>query len=71
MIGEKFSPEEVEIYIALLQEYRNVFSWMYEDIPRIEPWIVEHEIKTYPNAKIVRHKLQVVNPRKVPTIKAS
>ena len=36
----------------------------------IDPCIIEHEIKTYPNAKPVRQRLRTVNPRKAPTIKA-
>ena len=36
----------------------------------IDPRIVEHEIKTYPNAKSVRRHLRALNPRKAPTIKA-
>ena len=36
----------------------------------IDPWIVEHEIKTYPNVKPIRQKLSEVNPRKAPAIKA-
>ena len=36
----------------------------------IDPCIVEHEIKTYPNANPVRQRLPVVNPRKAPVIKA-
>ena len=39
-------------------------------MPGIEPRIVEHEIKTYPNAKPVQQCLCAVNPRKAPTIKA-
>ena len=39
-------------------------------MPGIDPWIVEHEIKTYPNVKPVRQKLRVVNPKKAPAIKA-
>ena len=35
----------------------------------IDPWIIEHEIKTCTNVKPVREKLRVVNPRKAPTIK--
>ena len=38
-------------------------------MPGIDPWIIEHEIKTYPNVKPVRQKLRVVNPRKAPAIK--
>lgn len=36
----------------------------------IDPWIVEHEIKTYPNVKLVRQKLRVVSPKMTPAIKA-
>ena len=36
----------------------------------IDPSIVVHEIKTYPTAKPVRHKLRQVHPRKVAAIKA-
>jgi hypothetical protein len=36
----------------------------------INPSIVEHEIKTYLNAKPVRKLLRVVNVRKAPSIKA-
>jgi hypothetical protein len=36
----------------------------------IGPRIVEHEIKTYPNAKSVQHNLCPVNPQKMIAIKA-
>ena len=39
-------------------------------MPRIDPCIVKHEIKTYPNANHVRQRLHEVNPRKAPMIKA-
>ena len=39
-------------------------------MPSIDPHIVEHEIKTYPNVKLVQQRLHAVNPRKAPTIKA-
>ena len=38
-------------------------------MPGIDPWIVEHETKTYPNVKLVRQNLRVVNPKKAPAIK--
>ena len=37
---------------------------------RIDPSIVDHEIKTHPMAKPVRKKLRQVHPRKAVTIKA-
>ena len=36
----------------------------------IDPHIVEHEIKIYPNAKLVRQHLHTMNPLKAPPIKA-
>ena len=36
----------------------------------IDPYIVLHEIKTYPTAKLVRKKLRQVHPRKAVAIKA-
>ena len=35
----------------------------------IDPCIVKHEIKTYPNAKPVQKRLHAMNPRKAPAIK--
>ena len=39
-------------------------------MPGINPSIVEHEIRTYPDAKPVRQKLRPVNPRKAEAVKA-
>ena len=36
----------------------------------INSHIIKHDIKTYPNAKPIRQRLRVVNPRKAPAIKA-
>ena len=47
-----------------------MFAWSYEEIPGIDPSIVQHEIKTYKNVKPIRQKLSLVNPRKVVAIKA-
>lgn len=38
-------------------------------MPCIDPWIIEHEIKTYPNATPFLQKIRDVNPRKALTIK--
>jgi hypothetical protein len=39
-------------------------------MPRIDPHIFEHEIKTYLDARPIRQRLRAFNPRKAPTIKA-
>ena len=38
-------------------------------MPSIDPWIVEHEIETYPNDKKFRQCLRTMNPHKVHAIK--
>ena len=38
-------------------------------MPGIDPSIVQHDIKTYENAKLVHQRLWSVNPRKATTIK--
>jgi hypothetical protein len=69
-IGVDFLLEEFLIYTDLFKEFRDVFSWSYEEMSGIDPQIVEHEIGTYPNAKPIRQRLRTMNPRKAPTINA-
>ena len=47
-----------------------MFTWSYEEMPGIDPNIVKHEIKMYPDAKPIRQKLRPVNLKKAPAIKA-
>jgi hypothetical protein len=69
-IGASCSIDELHTYKARFQEFCDVFSWSYEEMPGIDPdHIVVHEIKTYPDAKPVRQKLRLVHPRKVVAIK--
>jgi hypothetical protein len=56
-IGEDCSQDEIRQYTTLFKEFCDVFSWSYEEIPGIDPRIVEHEIRTYENTKPVRQKL--------------
>jgi hypothetical protein len=68
-IGASCSTDEVHEYKSLFQEFRDVFAWSYEEMPGIDPDIIVHEIKTYPDAKPVRQRLHPVHPRKVVAIK--
>ena len=69
-IGAECSHAEILEYTELFKEFCDVFAWSYDEMPGIDPWIVKHEINTYPNAKHVRQRLHIVNPRKAPAIKA-
>ena len=68
-IGQNSSPSKVQLYTTFFKEFRDVFTWTYEEIPGIDPSIFVHEIETYPSAKPVLHKLWQVHPRKATTIK--
>ena len=50
-LGQSYSLAEIEAYTALFKEFRDVFSWTYEEMPVIDPSITVHEIKTYDDAK--------------------
>ena len=64
------SLEDIQIYIDLFKEFRDVFAWSYKEMTSIDPRIVEHEIMTYPNSKPVQQNLRPINPCKEATIKA-
>ena len=69
-VGVTCSPEEIQVYTNLFHEFRDVFTWSYEEMPRIDPSIVMYEIPTYPGAKPVCQRLCPVHPRKATAIKA-
>ena len=50
-IGANCSPQEIAIYTTLFKEFRDIFSWSYEDIPGIDPSIIEPKIRTYPDTE--------------------
>ena len=69
-VGQNWSTEETESYKDLFKEFRDIFAWTYEEMPKIDSSIVVHEIRTYPTAKPVRQNLCQVHPRKAAAIKA-
>ena len=52
-LGENYSPSEVEIYTDLFKEFCDASAWIYEEMLGINPSIIVHDIKTYPDAKPV------------------
>ena len=57
-VGHNYSTEEFEAYRALFKEFRDFFSWSYEEMSGIDLSILFHEIKTYPTVKPVKQKLR-------------
>jgi hypothetical protein len=67
-IGDSCSTDEVVAYKSLFQEFRDIFAWSYEYMPGIDLDIVVHEIKTYPGARSIWHRLCPVHPHKADAI---
>ena len=61
-IGSTLSLEEQEELTKLLKEFLEVFAWSYEDMPGINPDIVQHQVPTLPEVKPVKQKLHRMKP---------
>ena len=62
-IGSSFSPDERSGLIDLLRSYLDVFSWSYEDMPGLDPTIVQHHLPILPHARPVKQKSRRLHPR--------
>ena len=62
-IGTSLSTDEKERLIDFLKQYQEVFAWTYEDMPGLDPKLVEHRLVLKPDAKPVKQKLRKMDPR--------
>ncbi|RVW95583.1 Retrovirus-related Pol polyprotein from transposon 17.6 [Vitis vinifera] len=62
-IGSSLSPDERSRLIDLLMSYLDVFAWSYEDMPGLDPTIVQHHLPILPHARPVKQKLRRLHPR--------
>ncbi|MBY3556033.1 hypothetical protein HGI15_22085, partial [Modestobacter lapidis] len=61
-IGSTLSVQERESLVEVLRENIEAFAWSYEDMPGIDPDIVQHFIPTNPSVKPVKQKLRRMKP---------
>ena len=52
-VGTDYIPEAIASFTCHFKEFCDVFSWSYEEMPGIDPSIVQHEIKMYEKAKSI------------------
>uniref|UniRef100_F6I704 Uncharacterized protein n=1 Tax=Vitis vinifera TaxID=29760 RepID=F6I704_VITVI len=57
-IGLPLSIDEKDRLIHLLKSYLDVFAWSYEDMPSLDPSIVQHHLPILPHARPVKQKLR-------------
>ena len=62
-IGSSLSPYERSGLIDLLRSYLDVFAWSYEDMPGLDPTIVQHHLPILPHARPIKHKLRRLHPQ--------
>ena len=62
-IDSFLSLDEMSTLINLLRSYLDVFAWSYEDMPGLDPSIVQHHLPTLPHTKPVKQKLRRLHPR--------
>ena len=70
MLGASCSSEEVDAYTAIFQEFRDIFSWSYTEMPGLDPSIMEHHIDTWPDVAPLCQKQWPIHPSKVAAVKA-
>jgi hypothetical protein len=70
IIGDACTPQVIAAYKALFQEYRDIFTWSYTEMPSLDPSIIEHHIDTWPDITPVRQKQRPLHPSKTAAIKA-
>jgi len=52
-ISESLSPLEKKDLISLIQEYIDVFAWIYEDMPGLDPQVAMHRLNIKPDARSI------------------
>ena len=54
IISLNLNSEEESALIQVLKEYKDTFAWTYEDMPGLDPALVEHRLPIKPGAKAVK-----------------
>ena len=79
-LGSKQSPKNVNlglgytaiehvVSIKLFKQYKDMFTWTYDDLKTYDMKIIQHVILMEPNAKPYQWKLRKMNPKLEPSIK--
>ena len=68
-VGNTLTSSEKDALVALLTEFKVVFAWSYEDMPRIDTDIVQHYIPTDLTMKPINPKLRRMKPEWILKIK--
>jgi len=61
-MGTGMNKETQRQLYALLKEFKDVFAWSYQDMPSLDPSIVQHKLPSKPECPPVKQKLLSMKP---------
>jgi hypothetical protein len=68
-LGKGCSEQEKSSFIKLFKEFKDVFSWTYDDLKTFDPNIIQHVIPMKPQTQPFQQKLRKMHPKLEPTVK--
>ena len=68
-IGLACSPKEERPLVNLCKEYKDVFTWTYDNLKTFDSSIMQHNTPLKPYARPYQQKLRKMHPRLEPSIK--
>ena len=63
LISANLVADEEHDIVKVLRNYSDSFAWSYEDMPRLDPSLVEHRLVLKPDAKPIKQRLRRIHPR--------
>jgi hypothetical protein len=70
-LGINCSPQEKKDFIKLFKEYKDVFSWTYDDLKTFDTRIIQHVIPMKPQMNPFQQKLRKMHPNLEPLVKGN
>jgi hypothetical protein len=68
-LGKGCSEQERSSFIKLFKEFKDIFSWTYDDLKTFDPNIIQHVIPMKPQTQPFQQKLRKMHPKLEPTVK--
>ena len=58
-IGTSIEEKTGQDLVQFLRKSIDVFAWSHEDMPGIDPSVINHQLNVHPSSKLVRQKKRV------------
>jgi len=68
-IGTTMTEEMQKQLHTLLQEFKDAFAWSYQDMPSLDPDIIQHKLPLKPKCPPIKQKLRRMKPEMALKIK--